>query len=272
MLDVNSGAVHVVDGNTYDILGTFNGDNEAEVREKFAASLGIDAVNEILGELKELINQGLLFAPPVVTPPTFSDAPLVKSLCLHIAHDCNLRCAYCFAGTGDFGHERGLMTPAVAEKAVDFIIANSGMRRNCEVDFFGGEPLLNMKTVRHAVEYVRKREAETGKVFKLTLTTNAVLLDKETIKFLNDENISVVLSLDGRREVHDRMRPDASGGGTFDEVVDGARQLVDSRGGKNYYLRGTFTAHNLDFANDVAAMAELGFDQLSVEPGNRQGH
>ena len=266
VLDVNSGAVHVVDKLAFDVLGIFDGGNDAEVATALAGDYKKNEIDEILTELRDLIERGLLFAPAVVMPITFSEEPLVKSLCLHVAHDCNLRCAYCFAGTGDFGHGRGLMTPVVAERAVDFIIANSGQRRNCEVDFFGGEPLLNMDTVRHAVNYIRRRETETGKVFKLTLTTNATLLDDSIIEYLNAENISLVLSLDGRREVHDRMRPDALGEGTFDEVVEKSRQLINSRGGQNYYLRGTFTAYNLDFANDVAAMADLGFNQLSVEP------
>jgi uncharacterized protein len=266
VLDVNSGAVHVVDKPAYDILDTFNGSNDADVMAACTGVYGQEAVAEILAELHKLVEQELLFAPAISAPITFNNQPVLKSLCLHVAHDCNLRCGYCFAGTGDFGHGRGLMSPEVAERAVDFIIEHSGSRQHCEIDFFGGEPLLNMETVRRTVEYVRKREAETGKQFKLTLTTNALLLDDDIINYLNEQNISLVLSLDGRREVHDRMRPNADGSGSYDEVVDKARRLVNSRNGQNYYLRGTFTAHNLDFAADVAAMAELGFTQLSVEP------
>ncbi len=266
VLDVNSGAVHVVDKPAYDVLGVFSGGNDAEVLAELKGVYPAKMLGEVIGELRSLIEQNMLFSPAIDAVPTFAERPTVKSLCLHVAHDCNLRCGYCFAGTGDFGHDRGLMTSAVAERAVDFIIENSGQRRHCEVDFFGGEPLLNMDVVRHTVDYVRRREAETGKVFKLTLTTNAVLLDDETIAYLNEQNISLVLSLDGRREVHDRMRPGADGSGSFDEVVANVRRLVNSRGGQNYYLRGTFTAYNLDFAADVAAMADLGFGQLSVEP------
>jgi uncharacterized protein len=266
VLDVNSGAVHLVDEQTYEVLALFDGTNDDEVIKTFAGRYGSDALQEVLTELHGLIEQGLLFAPAIETPPTFSEQPLVKSLCLHIAHDCNLRCKYCFAGTGDFGHDRSLMSKEVAERAVDFIIENSGARKHCEIDFFGGEPLLNMDTVRHAVDYVHKREKETGKIFKLTLTTNAVLLNEEIIEFLNANNISLVLSLDGRREVHDHMRPNAGGSGSYDAVVANARKLVDSRQGQNYYIRGTFTAHNLDFAADVVSMADLGFTQLSIEP------
>lgn len=266
VLDVNSGGVHVVDKSAYDVLEVFTGDNDSEVLAAFDGIYDPETLGEVMTELRGLMGQDLLFSPAIDAVPTFDQQPLVKSLCLHVAHDCNLRCGYCFAGTGDFGHSRGLMTAEVAERAVDFIIENSGKRRHCEIDFFGGEPLLNMDVVRHTVAYVRRREAETGKIFKLTLTTNAVLLDDDINKYLNKENISLVLSLDGRREVHDRMRPCADGSGSFDEAMDRIRKLVDSRNGQNYYLRGTFTAHNLDFAADVAAMADFGFDQLSVEP------
>lgn len=266
VLDVNSGAVHVVDRLTYDILAIFDGANDAAVLGAFGGEHGAEAVREVLAELRQLIAAEQLFSPPLTVPSVLASAPLVKSLCLHVAHDCNLRCTYCFAGTGDFGHDRGLMPRSVAERAVDFIIENSGPRRHCEVDFFGGEPLLNMDTVRHTVAHVRRREAETGKVFKLTLTTNALLLDQDIIDYLNAENISLVLSLDGREAVHDHMRPCADGSGSWAEVVDKARRVVEARQGENYYLRGTFTAHNLDFAADVLAMADLGFKQLSVEP------
>lgn len=266
ILDVNSGAVHVVDKPVYDALAVWDGQNDAVAAEALAADYDAATVAEVLAELNALKAAGLLFAPPITVPPTVAAPPLVKSVCLHVAHDCNLRCAYCFAGTGDFGHDRGLMNKEVAERAVEFIIAGSGRRRHCELDFFGGEPLLNMEVVRHTVAYVRRREAETGKIFKLTLTTNAVLLDDDIVDFLNRENISLVLSLDGRPEVHDRMRPNADGSGSHCEVVDNVRKTVASRGNQNYYLRGTFTAHNLDFAADVLAMADLGFDQLSVEP------
>ncbi|MGI6091891.1 MAG: thioether cross-link-forming SCIFF peptide maturase [Veillonellaceae bacterium] len=266
MLDINSGAVHVIDKIVYDIMDVFTGNNDQKVLAALDGKYEQVELKEVMAELRGLMAEGQLFAPDINVPPTFSDKPLVKSLCLHIAHDCNLRCKYCFAGTGDFGHDRGFMSQEVGKRAVDFIIENSGARRHCEIDFFGGEPLMNMDTVKAVVEYVRQRESETGKVFKLTLTTNGVLLNDANIKYLNDNNISLVLSMDGRPEVHDNMRPHVDGRGSFDRVLKNVRKTVDSRNGENYYLRGTFTANNLDFAADVLAMADLGFNLLSVEP------
>jgi len=274
LLDVNSGAVHAVDKLVYDIMDIFRGDNEEEVLAQLRTVYSGEELTEAMAELRGLIAQGQLFShAPEVPPATFQQEPVVKALCLHVAHDCNLRCHYCFAGTGDFGHDRGLMTPEVGERAVDFILAHSGARRHCEIDFFGGEPLLNMDTVRHLVKYIRQKEALTGKIFKLTLTTNAVLLNPETIQYLNDHAISLVLSLDGRQSVHDRMRPHANGRGSWDAAVKNIRAVIASRTepaydprGTYFYVRGTYTAYNLDFAEDVLAMADLGFEQLSVEP------
>lgn len=266
VLDINSGAVHVVDEIVYDIMDCFTGSNDQEVIEALCEKYAEDEVREVLLELHELIDAEVLFAPRLDVPPTFSQKPLVKSLCLHIAHDCNLRCGYCFAGTGDFGHDRSLMTAEVGFRAVDFIIENSGARRHCEIDFFGGEPLMNFDVVKEIVAYVRKREVETGKIFKLTLTTNGVLLTDAVSNYLNENNISLVLSLDGRKDVHDKMRPFAGGSGSYDRVLKNFQNTVTLRGGENYFLRGTFTAHNLDFANDVLDMADQGFKLLSVEP------
>ncbi|MDD4601759.1 MAG: thioether cross-link-forming SCIFF peptide maturase, partial [Negativicutes bacterium] len=266
MLDINSGAVHVIDKIVYDIMDIFTGDNDQEVMQALAGQYDEAELEEVVAELHLLMKKGELFAPDINVPPTFRDKPLVKSLCLHVAHDCNLRCKYCFAGTGDFGHDRGLMPQEVGKRAVDFIIENSGARRHCELDFFGGEPLMNMETVKAVVAYVRQREAETGKIFKLTLTTNGVLLNDTNIKYLNDNNIALVLSMDGRPAVHDNMRPQVDGRGSFDRILANVRKTVDSRNGENYFLRGTFTAYNLDFAADVLAMADLGFNLLSVEP------
>ncbi|MBP2632945.1 MAG: radical maturase [Firmicutes bacterium] len=266
MLDINSGAVHVIDKMIYDMMDLYDGTNGEAVLETYSATYDRGDLVEALEELDALIATQELFAPNIDVPPTFSEKPLVKSLCLHVAHDCNLRCKYCFAGTGDFGHDRSLMSKEVGEKAVDFIIAHSGQRKHCELDFFGGEPLMNMPVVKHVVEYVRKREKETGKEFKLTLTTNGVLLNDANIAYLNDNNISLVLSLDGRKEVHDHMRPNVAGKGSYDGIIANFKKLVDARGGKNYFLRGTFTAYNLDFTADVLDMADKGFDLLSVEP------
>ena len=266
LLDINSSTLHIIDKITYDVLDIFMGDNDDEVIHALAGSYSESELRESLGELMELIEKEILFAPNLGVPISFGEKPIVKSICLHVAHDCNLRCGYCFAGTGDFGQSRGLMSRETARQAVDFLIEQSGIRRHCEIDFFGGEPLLNMDVVRDTVAYVRQREAETGKVFKLTLTTNAVLLGDEAIDFLNRNNISLVLSLDGRQEVHDKMRPNASGQGSYNGVLRNVKKAIDSRDGQNYYLRGTFTAYNLDFAADVLAMADKGFTLLSVEP------
>jgi len=266
VLDINSGAVHVVDKMVYDVMDVFDGSNDEEVVKAFSNQYDTDELTEVLAELHQLIDDQKLFTPMLEVPLTFSQKPLVKSVCLHIAHDCNLRCGYCFAGTGDFGHDRGFMSKEVAERAVEFIIENSGPRIHSEIDFFGGEPLMNMDTVRHAVTYVRRREAETGKKFKLTLTTNGVLLNDEITQYLNDNNISLVLSLDGRREVHDNIRPFANGTGSYDMVLKNVTKAIQSRNDQNYYLRGTFTAQNLDFAADVLDMADQGCTQLSVEP------
>ena len=266
LLDVNSGSVHVLDRTAYRMLDMFNGSNDDAVLKEFASEFGDEAVRETLLELHELIDAGMLFSPVVEIPPVFSAEPIVKSLCLHIAHDCNLRCGYCFAGTGSFGHERGLMTPEVACRAIDFLIENGGSRKNAEIDFFGGEPLLNMETVKAAVAHIRRREAETGKHFNLTLTTNTILLDEEKLAFLNRENIQLILSIDGRREVHDRMRPFADGAGSYDMVLSQMHRVVDSRQGQNYFARGTYTAYNTDFAADVLDLADQGFQRLSLEP------
>lgn len=266
LLDVNSGAVHVVDKMIFDIMDDFDGTNQAAVIRRLSGKYDASELIEAIGELSELIERKELFAPDIDAPLSFKQEPLVKSLCLHVAHDCNLRCKYCFAGAGDFGHDRSLMAKEVGEKAVEFIIAGSGARKHCEIDFFGGEPLLNMPVVRHVAEYVRRREKETGKEFKLTLTTNGALLGDENIRYLNDQRISLVLSLDGRKETHDAMRPNAAGRGSYDQALANFKKAVAARNHENYFLRGTFTAKNLDFAADVLDMNAQGFELLSVEP------
>ena len=261
LLDVNSGAVHLIDEATFKILDDFDGTNDAEILRKYPAA----DTAEILDELHQLIDAGELFAPDIDVPPTFAARGIVKSLCLMVAQDCNLRCKYCFGDGGTFGH-RAVMSEDVGRAAVDFIIKNSGLRKHCEIDFFGGEPLINFRTVKAVTEYVRQRERDTGKIFKLTLTTNGMLLDEKTSAWLNDNNISLVLSLDGRKEVHDAMRPDLSGRGSYERVLKNFKRTVDERGGDNYYLRGTYTKKNLDFTADVLSAHDAGFDILSVEP------
>ena len=266
LLDVNSGAVHVIDKMIYDMMDVFDGTNDDDVIVAFKDKYDEAELRESLAELHELMDANELFAPDIDVPPTFAEVGIVKSLCLMVAHDCNLRCKYCFADTGEFGGGRELMTNEVGERAVDYLIEHMGPRIHSEIDFFGGEPLVNMPVVRHLTEYIRAKEKTTGKKFKLTLTTNGLLLNEEDRKFFNDNNISLVLSLDGRKETHDRMRPDAGGNGTYDRVLPNFKALVDSRGGDNYYLRGTYTKYNLDFTDDVLSMADAGFDILSIEP------
>ena len=266
LLDVNSGAVHVIDKMIYDMMDVFDGKNDDAVVAAFKDKYDEAELRESLAELHELMDANELFAPDIDVPPTFAEVGIVKSLCLMVAHDCNLRCKYCFADTGEFGGGRELMTNEVGERAVDYLIEHMGPRIHSEIDFFGGEPLVNMPVVRHLTEYIRAKEKTTGKKFKLTLTTNGLLLNEENRKFFNDNNISLVLSLDGRKETHDRMRPDAGGNGTYDRVLKNFKALVDSRGGDNYYLRGTYTKYNLDFTKDVLSMADAGFDILSIEP------
>ncbi|MBQ1856175.1 MAG: thioether cross-link-forming SCIFF peptide maturase, partial [Anaerovibrio sp.] len=266
LLDVNSGAVHVIDKMIYDIMDIFNGKNDNEVINNLKSQYAENDLKEALDELHILMDKNQLFAPDIDVPPTFKAKGLVKSLCLMTAHDCNMRCKYCFGDTGEYGGERQLMNNKVGRAAVDYIIEHSGPRKHCEIDFFGGEPLINMPLVKDVTEYVRKREKETGKEFKLTLTTNGLALNDDNIKWLNDNNISLVLSTDGRRETHDNMRPDCGGQPTYDKVMKNFKKCVDSRNGENYYMRGTYTAENLDFTKDVEAMADAGFDILSMEP------
>ena len=266
LLDINSGAVHVIDKMIYEIMDTFDGENDEEVVENLKNRYNSTEIKEALTELHELIDIGYLFAPDINVPPTFAQKGIVKSLCLMVAQDCNLRCKYCFGDGGSYGNKRAVMSEEVGRRAVDFIIENSRNRRHCEIDFFGGEPLINFKVVKAVTEYVRQRETETDKIFKLTLTTNGMLLNDEAVKWLNDNNISLVLSLDGRKEIHDAMRPDSTGHGSYDRALKNFRKLVDSRNGDNYYLRGTYTKKNLDFTSDVLDLNDKGFDILSVEP------
>lgn len=266
LLDVNSGAVHLIDRLTFDLLATFDGDNDGETVEAWRSTYDEREIRETLAELHTLIDAGQLFSADIVaTPGTFAEVGVVKSLCLMVAQDCNLRCRYCFGGDGQYG-DRELMSADTGRRAVDYLIARSGARQHLELDFFGGEPLVNLGVVRDITAYARQRERETGKRIKLTLTTNGLLLNDEARRFLNDNDFSAVLSLDGRQPVHDRMRPDAAGHGTYDRVLANFRAFVRSRGNDNYYLRGTYTRHNLDFAADVAAMFDAGFNIVSVEP------
>lgn len=268
-VDVNSGAVHMLDQVTYDVLEQMQ-DQTTPVEEVAAALSQYSSaeIRESYDELQELVARGELFAPADYINPALAvikNAP-IKALCLHVSHDCNLRCKYCFASTGDFGTGRLLMDVETAKAAIDFVIARSGARRNIEVDFFGGEPLMAMDVVKATVDYARSREAESGKHFRFTITTNGVLLDDENIDYINREMDNCVLSLDGRREVNDHFRVSPNGKGSYDVILPKFKKLVDGRGDKDFYLRGTFTRENLDFSEDVLAIANEGFKQISVEP------
>ena len=266
LLDINSGAVHVVDKMIYDMMDVFDGSNDEAVVTALKAEYSENDLREALGELHELMNINELFAPDIDVPPTFKQKGLVKSLCLMIAQDCNLRCKYCFGDGGSYGKTRAVMSPEVGKKAVDFLIAASGPRKHCEMDFFGGEPLMNWDVVKQLVEYGRSLEKPNNKKFRFTLTTNGILLNDEILEFVNKEMGNIVLSIDGRKEINDKMRPFRGGQGSYDIIVPKFQKVAESRDQMNYYVRGTFTHNNLDFSKDVLHLADLGFKQISVEP------
>ena len=275
VLDVFSGSVHVVDDLAYDVIGMFE-DHEPDsivsaMLEKYSADSDISEseIRDCLDDVEQLKNEGKLFAPDEYADLAFdfkARNTVVKALCLHVAHTCNLNCEYCFASQGKYHGDRALMSFEVAKQAIDFLIEHSGSRKNLEVDFFGGEPLMNFDVVKEIVAYCRSIEKEKGKNFRFTLTTNGVLLDDEVIDFANKECHNVVLSLDGRKEVHDRLRKTVNGNGSYDIIVPKFQHFVERRGNKGYYIRGTFTHNNTDFTNDIFHMADLGFTELSMEP------
>lgn len=289
VMDIESGSVHVVDDIVYDIVhaldamdsvSDFRKVSDGEVKAsdfselegylKFMLSKYNDEdIEEAYNEVKELIEEERLFTDDIYKDFVMDfkkRTTVVKALCLHIAHDCNLACKYCFADEGEYHGKRELMSYEVGKKALDFLVANSGSRTNLEVDFFGGEPLMNFEVVKQLVKYGRSLEEPNNKKFRFTLTTNGVLLDDDILEFANKEMSNLVLSLDGRKEVHDLMRPRRGGQGSYDTVVPKFIKAAESRNQMNYYVRGTYTRNNLDFANDVIHMADLGFEQISVEP------
>ncbi len=276
VLDTCSGSVHAVDEVAYEIIGLFEEKDREEIlalmAEKFADREDITRgdIEECYAQVEELKEEGRLFAPDnfesMAGKLKEKTAGVVKALCLHIAHTCNLNCSYCFASQGKYHGDRAVMSFEVGKRALDFLIENSGTRRNLEVDFFGGEPLMNFEVVKQLVAYARSVEKEKGKNFRFTLTTNGVLVDDDVIDFANRECANVVLSLDGRKEIHDRFRVDYAGNGSFDKIVPKFQKFVEARGGKNYYMRGTFTHANPDFLNDIKTMLDLGFNELSMEP------
>ncbi len=276
VLDVCSGSVHTVDDLAYDMIALYEQHSREEVlrqiTEKYGSLPEITA-EDIAGcydDITCLKEQGKLFSPdtfePIAGTLKQKTAGVVKALCLHIAHTCNLNCSYCFASQGKYHGDRAVMSFEVGKQALDFLVANSGTRHNLEVDFFGGEPLMNFQVVKDLVAYARSIEQETGKHFRFTLTTNGLLIDDDVIDFANRECSNVVLSLDGRKEIHDRYRVDYAGNGSWEKIVPKFQKLVKARGGKNYYMRGTFTHANPDFLEDIKVMLDLGFHELSMEP------
>jgi len=276
VLDSASGSVHAVDEVAYDIIGLFENKSREEItaeilgKYKDRGDVTEKDISECLDDIQALKDGGKLFAKDTFEPMAGKlkqkSAGVIKALCLHVAHTCNLNCSYCFASQGKYHGDRALMSLDVGKRALDFLIENSGPRRNLEVDFFGGEPLMNWDVVKQLVGYARKREKEAGKNFRFTLTTNGMLIDDDVIDFSNREMSNVVLSLDGRKEIHDRLRVDYAGNGSYDRIVPKFQEFVKRRGNGDYYMRGTFTHANPDFLNDIKVMLDLGFDKLSMEP------
>ncbi len=267
MLDVGSGAVHALDELAYEAVKLWGTAAKEEIVHKLSARFDSNEVAEVLEELSQLEAMGQLNAPDDYDDVEVHAPGVVKAMCLHAAHDCNLRCKYCFAGTGEYnGRNRCMLSAETGKAALDWLVRMSGKRINLEVDFFGGEPLMNFKVVKEIVAYGRELEKQHNKHFKFTTTTNGLLLSDEIIDFLNKEMDNVVLSIDGRPEVHDNMRPTPNGSGSYAHIVPNALKLANSRGQQRYYIRGTFTAHNLDFSKDVLHLADAGFEQLSIEP------
>lgn len=279
VVDVNSGAVHVFDDVAFDVVSLYptNYGESPELDKPLSEEYIItalkplydeDSIREAMFDVNELIEEDLLFTEDIYRDylPKWNKKSAIKALCLHISHDCNLRCKYCFASTGDFGGARMMMSPEVGKKAIDFVIEQSGSRRNIEIDFFGGEPLMNFDTVKEIVEYAKSRESEANKHFNFTITTNGMLLDDEKMKYINENMNNVVLSIDGRQETNDRMRTRVDGTGSYKAILPKFKKIADLRNQDNYYVRGTFTRNNLDFSKDVLHLADEGFKQISVEP------
>ncbi|MEF9971107.1 MAG: thioether cross-link-forming SCIFF peptide maturase [Oscillospiraceae bacterium] len=275
ILDVFSGAVHVTDDLAYDVIGLFEGHEREEIvalmlnKYSDVPSINREEILECLGDVEALRDGGQLFASDVYenhAAELKEKNKFVKALCLHVAHTCNLNCEYCFASQGKYHGERALMSFDVGKRALEFLIENSGSQKNLEVDFFGGEPLMNWQLCKDLVAYARSREEECGKHFRFTLTTNGILIDDDVIDFANREMDNVVLSLDGRREIHDRLRKSVNGRGSYDIIVPKFQKFVEARGDRGYYVRGTYTHNNVEFTKDLFHMADLGFTELSMEP------
>lgn len=273
VMDVCSGSIHAVDEITYDVIEQYESKSRDEIIKNLTSKYtGVDEneIAEVIEEVEELKKSGKLFAEDTFEPMAgelkAKTSGVVKALCFHVAHTCNLSCSYCFASQGKYNGERAVMSFEVGKQALDYLVENSGTRRNLEVDFFGGEPLMNFDVVKQLVAYARSIEKDHNKNFRFTLTTNGMLIDDDVIDFANRECSNVVLSLDGRREVHDRFRVDYAGKGSWEKIVPKFQKLVKARDGKNYYMRGTYTHHNPDFMEDIKVMLDLGFNEISLEP------
>lgn len=268
VVDINSGSVHAVEDIVYDILDFVTDYSETEIVKMLRNKYDEKAIRQAYSEIIKLKNEGLLFSQDVYKERVMARRKdtNIKALCLNIAHDCNLRCEYCFASTGDYHGGRKLMPLEIAKKSIDFLLENSGNRNRLEIDFFGGEPLLNFDVVKAAVMYGRSIEGKYGKHIGFTLTTNATLLNEEIMNYLNENMDNVVLSIDGRKNINDRMRKTINGKGTYDIIMPKIKEFVNKRGDKSHYIRGTFTKNNIDFGNDVLALADEGFKEISIEP------
>ena len=267
VLDVESGSVHVVDELTYDLLDDYKTLNKQELVYKYSKKYNELDIKTAIGEIEVLIAEGLLFSEKSnYEDIEYNPTNIIKAMCLHVAHDCNLKCKYCFAAQGNFKGERSLMSLETGKKALEFLAKNSGNRKNLEVDFFGGEPLMNFEVVKELVHYGREIEKVYNKNFRFTITTNGILLSDDKIDFINEHMDNVVLSLDGRKEINDYIRPTLNDKGSFDLIVPKFKKLIDSRGDKDYYIRGTFTKFNKDFRKDLIEYYNLGFKKVSIEP------
>lgn len=275
VLDTYSGSVHVVDNLAYDLIALYENTSPEEMKalmeEKYAEDPDIteDSILETIGDIDALKREGKLFSEDAYKDLSINLSKrrtFIKALCLNVAHTCNLSCDYCFASQGKYNGERGIMSAEVGQRAIDFLIEQSGYHRNLDVDFFGGEPLMAWDVVKEIVAYARSKEKDYKKIFRFTFTTNGVLLNDAVTEFLNKEMYNVVLSLDGRKEVHDRLRRTVNGKGSYDVIVPKFREFLKKRGDKEYYVRGTYTRNNIDFTNDIFHIADLGFDKLSMEP------
>lgn len=274
VLDVNSGSIHVTDDITYEVLRFFDRMPALEeVQDRFEGKAGAQRLTEVWQEIKELKDNQVLYSDDILwdTYPEENLHKGLKAICLHVAHDCNLRCEYCFASKGDYKTGRTLMSKETAFKALDYLVEHSGARKHIEVDFFGGEPLMNFDVIKATVEYGRSLEKKTGKKFFFTMTTNAFHVTLEQAEFLNEQMGNIVISLDGRPEVNDRMRKNIAGKGSYADIVKNAKLIVDGRGDKQYFIRGTFTSFNKDFSQDVRHIRSLGFKEISIEPVTGKG-